>query len=154
MIIVDTLAKVRAAPKGRGGDSYADDYKAVAAFQELASETMVAILIVHHTRKAEADDPDDTVSGTLGITGAVDSALILQQHPRCGEYVLYGKGRDLQDYDHPVKFDRETCRWSLSGDIVDDIVDSDARNRVVKALRSSAPGGVRQKGDSCPDGPQ
>lgn len=135
LVIVDTLAKVREAAKGRG-DGYAEDYKAVATFQEFASETGVAILIVHHTRKAEADDPYDTVSGTLGLTGAADSVLIMQLDRTCGTMMLYGKGRDLQDYEHPVKLDPDTCRWSFSVNF-DDIIASETRKKILKLLQNS-----------------
>ena len=100
----------------------------MATFQEFASETGVAILIVHHMRKAEADYPYDTVSGTLGLTGAADSVLIMQLDRTCGTMMLYGKGRDLQDYEHPVKLDPDTARWSFSVNF-DDIIASEHARR-------------------------
>jgi len=38
----------------------------------------IAILIVHHLRKAASDgDVQDKISGTLGLTGAADTFLVL-----------------------------------------------------------------------------
>ena len=53
------------------------DYDAVKDLRTLAAEHHVAIVLVHHLRKAEADDPFDTVNATLGLTAAVDSVLIM-----------------------------------------------------------------------------
>ena len=39
----------------------------------------VAVLLVHHLRKADSDDAFDTVSGTLGLTGSVDSVIVLRR---------------------------------------------------------------------------
>lgn len=39
----------------------------------------VAIVLVHHVRKMDADDPLDTVSGTTGLTGAADTVLVLNR---------------------------------------------------------------------------
>jgi RecA-family ATPase len=59
--------KVRPVTKGERG--YGEDYSAVAALTKLAGDLGVAIIAVHHTRKAAAEDPFETVSGTFGVTG-------------------------------------------------------------------------------------
>ena len=69
LIIIDTLAMVRM-PNRKDQNSYDADYTAVKDLRDLAAEYGVAIVLVHHLRKAEADDPFDTISGTLGLTGS------------------------------------------------------------------------------------
>jgi RecA-family ATPase len=71
LIVVDVLAKVR----GMAGKewAYEADYKVLSGLQALAGRYGVAIVVVHHTRKMEADDPFDSVSGTRGLTGAADT---------------------------------------------------------------------------------
>ena len=71
LIIVDTLAIVRP-PKGRNQDSYAADYDALSPLQRFASEHRIAVVVVTHVRKAEAEDPLEMISGTNGLTGAAN----------------------------------------------------------------------------------
>src|SRR5262249_27462535 len=71
LIIIDTLAHFR--KPGAGKNAYLEDYEALGELQKLASQYNLAIVVAHHDRKASADDVFDTVSGTLGITGPVDT---------------------------------------------------------------------------------
>ena len=41
-------------------------------------------MLVHHLRKADADDAFDTVCGTLGLTGAPDTILVLKRDTTAG----------------------------------------------------------------------
>src|SRR5262249_6691183 len=65
--------------------------------------------------KADADDAFDTVSGTLGLTGAPDTVLVLKRDSG-GNVVLHGRGRDLIEIEKAMTFDREACTWRLAGD--------------------------------------
>jgi RecA-family ATPase len=77
LVVIDVLEAFRLRARGKDG-IYAADYAAVKALQMIASELHVAILIVHHLRKAGSDgDAQDKISGTLGLTGAADSFLVL-----------------------------------------------------------------------------
>ena len=78
LVIVDTLAQFRKAPNGKA-QVYTEDYGAIAELQKLASKHSLGIVIVHHDRKMEADDVFDTVSGSLGLTGAADTILIMKR---------------------------------------------------------------------------
>jgi RecA-family ATPase len=113
LIIIDTLAMVRA-PKGKSQTDYDADYNAVLALRDLAAQHGLAIVVVHHLRKAEADDPFDTISGTLGLTGAPDSVLVLKRDT--AGVVLHGKGRDLLDIEKVLTFDRDSCVWTIAGE--------------------------------------
>jgi hypothetical protein len=130
-VIIDTLAMVREARK-REDTSYDADYQAVLELRQLANEFGLAIVVVHHLRKAEADDAFDTVSGTLGLTGAPDSILILKRDT-AGNFVLHGKGRDLVEIEKAMVFDREACLWRIEGDAAD-VRRSSERNLVLEAI--------------------
>jgi len=79
----------------------------------LASRHGVAVILVHHTRKADADDALDTVSGTLGLTGAPDTIIVLRrQH---GAVTLYGRGRDIEELEKALVFDHEHFKWDVRG---------------------------------------
>src|SRR5262249_2625779 len=72
----DTLAKIR--PVGLSREqAYAADYRAVEGLQGLAGLHQVGLVVNHHLRKAPSeDDPLDEISGTLGLTGGVDAAVV------------------------------------------------------------------------------
>jgi hypothetical protein len=116
LIVIDVLARFRKrVPPGK--QSYDADYEAIAELQQIASDTGVAIFVIHHTRKGEADDPIDAVSGTLGLAAAADAVLIID---RTTEGVrLYGRSRDVDEIDKAMSFDKQTCRWSILGATAD-----------------------------------
>ena len=76
LVVIDTLGKVRGA-KRRDEEQYQYDYRMLGELQELATRYRVAIVVVHHVRKSDAEDVLDTVSGTTGIAGAADSVMVL-----------------------------------------------------------------------------
>ncbi len=136
LLIVDTLATIR--PTGGGKDDYKADYAALRGLHRLASESRIGVLVVHHVRKADADDVYDTVSGSTGLTGAADATVILgaKVGETGTEVTLYGKGRDIKGFQHAVEFDEERCRWKYLGD-PDSVFVGDTRRLIIKALEDS-----------------
>ena len=131
LVVIDTLERFRKPADGKQ-QLYAADTQAIASLQNIAIRYGVAILVLHHDRKAEADDPFDTVSGTLGLTGAADTILILKRQPD-GGVVLHARGRDIEESDTALQFDRATCRWSILGE-ASAVHRSAERKRVISAL--------------------
>lgn len=116
LVVIDVLARFRKlAPPGK--QSYDLDYEAIAELQKIASDTGIAILVIHHTRKGEADDPLDAVSGTLGLAGAADLVLVIDK--KADGVRLYGRGRDVDEIDKAMIFNRDTCRWTILGETAD-----------------------------------
>ena len=112
LIIIDTLQKVREA----GGDkySYANDYEVVGTLKRLADDCGICLLLVHHTRKQQADDKFDMISGTNGLLGAADGAFLLQKEKRTdGSAILDVAGRDQQDQRFYLTKDKERLIWTL-----------------------------------------
>jgi hypothetical protein len=134
LCIVDTLAKVRE-PKARDQSIYEADYEAISALKKIADEAGIAIVVVHHVSKREAEDPLDALSGTTGLTGAADSVLVLTRNTQ--GTVLYGRGRDIEEIEKAVTFDRETCLWRVLGD-ADDVRRSDTRMAILRALLAAS----------------
>ena len=133
LIVIDTLVCVRPA-RGSKDNPYETDYAALAPLQELAGETNVAIVVVHHVRKLESDDPLDTVSGTTGLTGAADSILILRRDAQ--GMTLYGRGRDIDEIENAMEFDPTTGRWAILG-LAAEIRKSDERLAIIAALKEA-----------------
>jgi hypothetical protein len=130
LVLLDTLAGVRP-PREKTDSLYDGDYKALRAIHQLANDRGMAAVALHHTRKMEADDPIDTISGTLGIAGAADTCLVLSRTPK--GTTLYVRGRDVEEKEHAVVFNGETCRWSLLGDAVE-VHRSETRKSILEVL--------------------
>jgi RecA-family ATPase len=73
LVILDTLAGVKPI---RNNSGYAEDYDSLTALHRLANDVGIGVLVLHHTRKLDAEDPLDTISGTLGLAGCADTALV------------------------------------------------------------------------------
>jgi hypothetical protein len=111
-VVIDTLEKIRPLVSGKV-QAYTADYQALEGLQKIAGKFGIAIGVNHHLRKMDADDPFDTVSGTLGLTGAADTVLILKR--QSGGFTLFARGRDIEETETAVQFDKGTCRWSILG---------------------------------------
>jgi hypothetical protein len=135
LIVIDTLAMVRA-PKVKGQTDYEADYQALLALRELAMQQGIAVVVVHHLRKAEADDPFDTISGTLGLTGAADSVLVLKRDAN-GVFTLHGTGRDLVELEKVLTFSKDAGVWTMAGN-PHEVRASNARKAVLTAMKEIA----------------
>lgn len=114
LVIVDTLIKVRAMSSQR--NAYADDYATMTSFKRLADRFGVTFLIVHHTRKQEARDIMDMISGTTGLMGCADGALVLERPTRrLPQGSISMTGRDFQDAKMSLRQDPETMCWEFEG---------------------------------------
>lgn len=115
LVCVDVVARIRATVNG-SANLYQADYQTMADLKRVADHRKVALVGVFHTRKADADDPLDTVSGTTGLAGAADTILVLTRQKGRADATLYVRGRDVPEAEHALSFDPETCRWSILGD--------------------------------------
>lgn len=142
LVVVDVLAMFRA-PRVDKQSVYEGDYLAIKELHKIASDTGVAIVIVHHVRKGGSDlDPFEEVSGSFGIMGAADAGLILRR--TSNGVTLYARGRDIEEAETAVTFDRDTCRWRALGD-AGDIHKSDERGQILAALlEATEPLGPRE----------
>jgi hypothetical protein len=137
LIVVDTIAKVRAA-KGRGDDPYATDYAVGEALKKVSDSIPgLTILAVTHIRKAEAEDVLDKISGTLGLSGAFDGAAVLDRKRTDTEGTLKIVGRDLEhDIDLGVQWAAELTRWRIVGEAAEVRISAEQR-RVLGCLREA-----------------
>lgn len=112
LIIIDTLQKIRES----GGDnySYANDYEIVGKLKQFADSNQICLLLVHHTRKQQAEDKFDMISGTNGLLGAADGAFLLQKEKRTSNSATLDiSGRDQQDQRLHLTKDAERLVWQL-----------------------------------------
>jgi hypothetical protein len=138
MVVVDTLEKFRPIQSAKA-NAYSADYAAITGLQKIAAKFRIAAVINHHVRKMEADDPFDTVSGTLGLTGPADTIIVLKRS--AGAVTLHARGRDIEEVETTIQFERSTCRWTILGAAAEVTV-SRERAAVLAALTEAAGEGL------------
>lgn len=112
LIIVDTLQKVREAVSD--SYSYSSDYEVIGKLKQFADRYGVCVLIVHHTRKQPAGDSFEMISGTTGLLGCADGALLMQKEKRTdSRATLEVVGRDQPDQRLYLSKDQESLVWDL-----------------------------------------
>jgi hypothetical protein len=131
--IIDTWAKFRPA-KTRGRDCYEEDYEHSTQLKALADQFGVGLLAMHHCRKLPADDPVDSVSGTLGLTGAADAVLVLKRERGQHDAALFVTGRDIEEQELAMRWDNTSALWSIMG-TADQYRMSRERAEIVEILR-------------------
>ena len=117
LVVIDTFQKVRDGSRA-GADIYARDYRDVGALKQFADAHGICILLVHHLRKAgDAADPFARISGTNGLLGAADTALVMTRDERQDDITtLSATGRDVVADDISMRFDQITARWQPVAD--------------------------------------
>ena len=112
LIIIDTLQRVRGRTPDNG--SYAADYDTLARLKEFSDTFGVTVLVVHHTRKEGAEDVFNMISGTNGLMGAADGALLLHKDKRtASDAVLEVVGRDQPQLRLHLRFAAAHLCWEL-----------------------------------------
>jgi hypothetical protein len=109
LIAIDTLQRVRARGDARR-NAYEVDVEDLGRLQSLFRDRAVGLLVVHHSKKDAGDDFLASVSGTYGITGSVDTTLVIQRKRLETFGKLVVTGRDVAEVEEPVQFNGMT--WS------------------------------------------
>lgn len=116
LIIIDTFQKIRG-QSAHGERWYEHDYREAGEIKEFMDERGLSVLFVHHTSKTkDKDDPFNEITGTNGISGAMDTMLVLKKNTRQSqEATLYVTGRDVSQNELVIRHNELTCRWELLG---------------------------------------
>jgi 5S rRNA maturation endonuclease (ribonuclease M5) len=112
LVAIDTLGKVRPTNNGRR-NAYEIDVENFARLQDIFRDRPVALVIVHHARKESHDDFLASVSGTYGITGSVDTTIVVKRLRLETFGTILVTGRDVPDAEIPAQFDGLTWQPAL-----------------------------------------
>jgi hypothetical protein len=150
LVVIDTLQRIRKV-NSKNTDIYGHDYEELAVLKKFAERNKIALLAVHHTRKTKDEsDPFTNVLGTGGITGAVDTTLVIMKKKRADkEATLSITGRDVEERDVIIEWGgKGVWRWRMNGDAeemrekrVREEYENDPLVKTVKALMKSSPYG-------------
>ena len=133
LIIIDTLQHFR--KPSLNANTYESDYDEIIKIKKLSDHLAVPITAVHHTRKMPANDPLLTVSGTLGITGAADTTLVLTKSRRQSDAELFICGRDIEDQELALRFE-DGIGWTLLGS-ADDYRQTKERQEILDVIKQA-----------------
>lgn len=118
LVCIDTLINIRNMKET--SISYSNDYREIQILRQITDVFPITLLLIHHGRKMPDADPANMLSGSTGLTGAVDGLFFLDKPKRTGDDAkLTIVNRDTKEFCFDLTFDRSTCRWRLIGDSSD-----------------------------------
>lgn len=113
LVVVDTLVGIRPR-RARYEDPYESDKNFTQTLTNLCQQYRIAMLLIHHSRKADGSDITDDASGSTGLTGGVDNYAALRLvrgEKAAGELLI--TGRDIEiDGDLDLKWDARLAQWN------------------------------------------
>jgi hypothetical protein len=144
LVVIDVFAKMRghSAP---GASAYDADYAAVGRAKRLADTHGVAVVLVHHVRKAGSDDFLAEVSGTNGLAGAADATLVLKRARGEADGVLHVTGRDVEEAEYALQFQPASGAWHILDGPAADHALGETRAAILRHVRAnpgSAPAAI------------
>jgi hypothetical protein len=138
MVVIDVFAKMRGiSPVGMS--AYDADYTAIGHAKRLADHYGIAMVLVHHVRKAGAEDFLEMVSGTNGLAGAADETMVLKRARGQADGALFVTGRDVDEAEYALSFQSESGAWKLLDGPATDHVVGDTRAGILRWLRGNGP---------------
>ena len=105
MIVIDTLQKIRNTVDSK----YSSDYKELSVLKNIADSLGIAIVLVHHNRKAHDSNPNNLISGTNGIAGCADGLLVFTRSGDNAKLHISGRGAPSLE----LNLKRENTKWIL-----------------------------------------
>jgi RecA-family ATPase len=111
MVILDTLGAVFSVKSGK--NVYRQEYQEAIPLQKLAQTYGLCLLIIHHTNKGEGTDAVQRASGSHGLTGAVDSVVLLRREQN-GRTILDARPRDGEQSTYRLERS-EDGSWKVTG---------------------------------------
>jgi hypothetical protein len=118
MVVIDVFAKMRG-PAPAGISAYDADYVAVGYGKRLADHYGVAVVLVHHVRKAGSDD-----------------FLVLKRARGQADGILHVTGRDVDEAEYALSFQPASDAWHLLDGPVTDHTVSDTRATILRYVRA------------------
>jgi len=142
LVVIDTWARIAPPSEGKRCSQYEEDYEALTPLKRLTDTYHISLLLVHHLRKTGASDVLDEVTGSTGLTGAVDGALILKRERGELDATLFVTGRDVErEQQLALSFDPATALWTLAGK-AEEVNLSKERQEIIDLLREQVPDGM------------
>ncbi len=118
LVVIDLLQAVKNHDKHAGGKTaYENDYEGLKSLRDYVSLRNIAIVVLHHNRKASSENEFNSISGSQGIAGSVDTIWLLKSIPNglTGGLVVTSRESDGGDYEME-RMERPMSGWNLIGE--------------------------------------
>lgn len=139
LFIIDTYGKLQQLSKAAGGVgySYMRDVEEVGIFSKFCDTMHVSVMLIHHTKKTESDDWIGMVSGTYGISGSVDTLLLLRRKKGEFQATLYVTGRDVEEKKYKLNTNMTRQLMNVIGEETDEDMElTDSQRDIVLCLHA------------------
>lgn len=136
LIVIDTLKKFKSAKAPHGKQLYDIDYESISHIKQMADRFNIPILVIHHLRKSVSMDTMDNLSGSLGLTGAADTIIVLEKNQYEKHAILHLVGREVEEQQLDIKFDKALLEWQLIGDHTEEVL-NDYQEIIISIIRNS-----------------
>lgn len=117
-IVIDIWGRIQSLRGGPSRNSYEEVTAQLQPLQALANKYGVTVLLIHHTKKTNGDtqgsDPFDAVLGSRALTSNMDATMMLTRSRFQQDATLSVTGRDIEEAEHYITFNKTTCRWETS----------------------------------------
>jgi RecA-family ATPase len=115
LIVIDTLT--RAFP-GLDQNDQTQISRVMDSIQRLSADNNVAIIFIDHTAKPKginSDPIDDIMNSTVKVAVSDQILALYKEQGKAGAR-LKGRGRELEEIDYSLSWDRDFCIWQKEGD--------------------------------------
>ena len=117
-------------------DPYQFDAQQAALVQKVAAQFATPLLLIHHDRKAAAEDWLEKISGTLGTAGTADCVMLLERKRDSENGRLRITGRDIEERDLGLDFKQGIWQFIGAGALASL---SPERRKIFDAVLKSGP---------------
>ena len=143
LIVIDTLARVKAAMGKKSGTAYDLDNELLKKIQKLAVTNGVTIVLVSHLNKAPQDYTFDKITGSTGLQGICDAMWLVERGEHGAQSTFIGRGRDIMDFEYALSWNQETFRYEFVGNL-QEVKLNDNRQEVIDAMKEIKKSGITE----------
>jgi AAA domain/Bifunctional DNA primase/polymerase, N-terminal len=136
LVIIDTLAKVKQ-QFDRTNTAYDKDNNLLRDIQHLAGDLSLTIGFVSHLGKAQQDYSWDRIQGSTGMQGMTDWMWMLDRGDEATTASLKGRGRDIEDFEYALNWNKETWKYENSGALWE-VTLNESRQQVLAVMKHFA----------------
>lgn len=115
VVLIDTWQKFAGVADS---NDYAENVKTAADLKGVADRRGAAIIVIAHLRKNQTDGGDhlnDTL-GSIGLVATADATWTLKRKRGASDARLFVSGRNIEDAEFALCWDRETASWTIAGE--------------------------------------
>ena len=116
LVVIDTLGVVLGA-QSSDSNSFTQEYALFHGLKKVAADHAIALLVIHHLRKAnDENNPFNRIYGSVATQAALDTMMVLEKDTHFSDTAqLHISGRRCAQQEFVLSFDTDSCSWSMVG---------------------------------------